>query len=102
MKAYGSGLKYGYIGQEGNFVIETEEAGSGALVVQVHRPKEAFKINMRHHLENERTILVRYDPNLAGVYTVDITWSKTHIPGSPFKMNITEQKTTRKSLQLMD
>ena len=104
VKAYGSGLEDGIVGQEGNFVIETEEAeaGSGPLLVQVHGPKGAFKINMRHHPENERTILVRYDPNLAGLYTVDITWSETHIPGSPFKVNITEQTTSRKSLQLMD
>ena len=99
VKAYGSGLEDGYVGQEGNFVIETEEAGSGPLVVQVHGPKGAFKINMRHHPENEHTILVHYDPNLAGLYTVDITWSETHIPGSPFKIDIAEQETSRKTVQ---
>ena len=102
VKAYGPGLEDGYIGQEGNFVIETEEGGSGTLLVQIHGPKGAFKINMRRHPENERTVLVRYDPNIAGLYTVDITWSETHIPGSPFKVDIAEQKTRKKSLQLID
>ena len=102
VKAYGPGLEDGYIGQEGNFVIETEEGGSGTLLVQIHGPKGAFKVNMRRHPENKRTILVRYDPNIAGLYTVDITWSETHIPGSPFKVDIAEQKTRKKSLQLID
>ena len=90
IRAYGSGLQDGYVGQEGNFAIETGEVDVGTLSVRVHGPKGAFKINMRRHPENERTILVRYDPNIAGVYTVDITWSKTHIPGSPFSVNIME------------
>ena len=62
VKAYGPGLQDGYVGQEGNFTLETGEAGSGTLAVRLHGPKGAFKINMRHHPDNERTILVRYDP----------------------------------------
>ena len=91
VKAYGPGLENGFIGQEGNFTVETEDGGAGTLAVRVHGPKGAFKINMRRHPENERTILVRYDPNHIGKYTVDITWSEVHIPGSPFEVEFREQ-----------
>ena len=91
VKAYGAGLENGFIGQEGNFTVETGEAGTGTLAVRVHGPKGAFKINMRRHPDNERTILVRYDPNHVGKYSVDITWSDTHVPGSPFEVEFTQQ-----------
>ena len=92
VRAHGPGLDDGYIGQEGNFMVETGEGGAGTLAVRVHGPKGAFKINMRRHPENDRTILVRYDPNHPGAYTVDITWSEIHVPGSPFTVNIRPQK----------
>lgn len=91
VKAYGPGLENGFIGQEGNFTVETEEGGAGTLAVRVHGPKGAFKINMRRHPDNDRTILVRYDPAHVGKYTVDITWSEKHIPGSPFEVNVADQ-----------
>ena len=91
VKAYGAGLENGFIGQEGNFTVETGEAGTGTLAVRVHGPKGAFKINMRRHPDNDRTILVRYDPNHVGKYTVDITWSDVHVPGSPFEVEFTQQ-----------
>ena len=92
VKAYGPGLQDGFVGQEGNFTLETAEAGSGTLAVRLHGPKGAFKINMRHHPDNDRTILVRYDPKYVGEYTIDVTWSDQHIPNSPFKVNIQERK----------
>lgn len=91
VRAYGAGLLDGSIGQEGNFTVETEAGGAGTLAVRVHGPKGAFKINMRRHPDNDRTILVRYDPNHVGKYTIDITWSEVHIPGSPFEVNFAEQ-----------
>ena len=91
VKAYGPGLEDGVVGQEGNFTVETGEGGAGTLAVRVHGPKGAFKINMRRHPDSDRTILVRYDPNHAGKYTIDITWSDVHIPGSPFSVKVNEQ-----------
>ena len=90
--AYGPGLEDGYIGQEGNFTIETDKAGTGTLSVRVHGPKGAFRINMRRHPENDRNILVRYDPKYEGKYTIDVTWSDVHITGSPFPVNIQKQE----------
>ena len=90
--ASGPGLEDGYVGQEGNFMLETSEAGTGTLSVRVHGPKGAFRINMRRHPDNDRNILVRYDPKYTGSYSIDVTWSEVHIPGSPFKVEIKEQK----------
>ena len=92
VRAHGPGLEDGYVGQEGNFMVETGDGGAGTLAVRVHGPKGAFKINMRRHPENDRTILVRYDPTHPGAYTVDITWSDIHVPGSPFTVNIRPKK----------
>ena len=91
VKAYGPGLENGFIGQEGNFTVETGEGGAGTLAVRVHGPKGAFKINMRRHPDNNRNILVRYDPTYVGEYTIDVTWSEVHVPGSPFKINVNKQ-----------
>ncbi|CAI7991468.1 Filamin-C [Geodia barretti] len=95
VKAHGPGLEDGYVGQEGNFMVETGDGGAGTLAVRVHGPKGAFKINMRRHPDNERTILVRYDPTYPGAYKVDITWSEIHVPGSPFTVNIRPQNEKR-------
>ena len=88
VRAYGSGLEDGYVGQEGNFIIETDKAGTGSLNVRVHGPKGSFQINMRRHPKNDHKIFVRYDPKYAGKYTIEVTWSGVHITGSPFIVNI--------------
>ena len=97
VKASGPGLRDGFVGQEGNFTLETREAGSGILDVRVQGPMGAFKINMRQHPDDDRTILARYDPRHIGEYTISITWSNKHIPNSPFKVKIREQRRNRAS-----
>ena len=94
IKVYGPGLTNGCVGQEGNFTVETSEGGPGTLAVRLHGPRGAFKINMRRHPNNDRTILVRYDPTIEGIYRVDVTWSDVHVPGSPFTVNIEKQSTS--------
>ena len=95
---HGPGVGDGFVGQEGNFTIETEKAGTGTMSVRVHGPKGAFKIHMRRHPDNDRTILVRYDPKYVGQYKIDVTWSDVHVPGSPFTVNIKEQTDTENVL----
>ena len=90
-RAYGPGIKDGFVGQEGNFTIETNEAGMGTLSVKIHGPERGFCFKMRRHPEDERKILARYDPKYIGKYTINIMWSDQHIPGSPFTVNIREQ-----------
>ena len=84
----GPGLQDGYLGQQGNFTIETADAGSGTLSVNVEGPKGGFKINLSRDPENERTILADYNPQYAGQYIISIQWSNVSVPGSPFIVNI--------------
>ena len=100
VKAYGSGLKAAYVGQEGNFTIETAEAGDGKLEVEVSGPKDTFQLSMRHHPDSDRKILARFDPKHAGDYTIDITWSGSPIPDSPFTVGIIEQRPLVYSIDL--
>ena len=91
VRAYGPGLEDGYIGQEGNFTLETADAGTGTLSVRVQGPKGAFKIDMRQHPDNERTILAHYHPKSVGTYIINVMWSGMHIRGSPFTVEMHEQ-----------
>ena len=88
VKVSGPGLQDGYIEQEAKFNIETQNAGSGKLSVNVEGPKGGFKINLDRHPDEERTILARYDPQHAGTYVVDIKWERVPVPGSPFTVSI--------------
>ena len=92
--AEGPGLQDGYIGQEGNFTIDTAEAGSGTLSLNVEGPAGGFKVNLTRHPENERTIIANYNPQNAGEYVINILWSSVSIPGSPFTVNIQEKPET--------
>ena len=87
----GPGLKDGYLGQQGNFTIDTTEGGSGTLSVNVEGPKGGFKVNLSRHPENERVIIADYNPQNAGQYIINVLWSNVSVSGSPFTVNINEQ-----------
>ena len=91
VQALGPGLQDGFVGQEGSFTIETEEAGYGTMSLNVKGPKGGFKINLDRHPANDRTILASYSPQHAGVYVISIKWAGVEIPGSPFQVNIREE-----------
>ena len=92
VRAYGPGLSDGFIGQEGNFTIETAEAGCGILEVSVTGLKGTFQVKMRRHPDRVRLILVRYDPIYIGEYTINVLWSGCHILGSPYTVHFAEQE----------
>ena len=89
----GPGLQDGYLGEQANFTIDTSEAGSGTLSVNVEGPKGGFKVNLSRHPENERVIIADYNPQHPGQYVINILWSNVSIPGSPFSVNIREKPT---------
>lgn len=89
-KAHGPGLEDGSVGMPTSFTIETRDAGLGTLKVCLHRVKDAFKIDLKaKDPKDARTLIARYFPRKPGDYLISILWSEKHIPGSPFKVNIT-------------
>ena len=99
VEVYGPGLEDGFVGQEGNFVIETTRAGKGQLDIEVSGPCGGFKVQIRQHWENEQMLLARYDPMHAGTYHVVIRWAGVEVPGSPFTVRIAEQADTERGQQ---
>lgn len=81
VKAHGPGLAGGQSNKPAEFIIDTREAGPGALGVTVEGPVEA-KIECEDNRDG--TCNVTYYPTVPGDYNVNITYSEEHIPGSPF------------------
>ena len=97
VKAKGTGLLDGVIGQEGNFTIDLGSAGEGKLEVKILGPRGSFMAKLRRHPDKKRLLLARYDPTQVGEYTIGILWCSKHIEGSPFVVNFKMQEliTTR-------
>ncbi|XP_011497813.1 PREDICTED: filamin-A [Ceratosolen solmsi marchali] len=83
--AHGNGLKKIKTGQKTDFIIDTCNAGAGALGVTVDGPS---KVAM-DCTEVEEGYKVRYTPLVPGDYYVSIKYNGYHIVGSPFKVNAT-------------
>uniref|UniRef100_A0A183UQL7 Filamin-A n=1 Tax=Toxocara canis TaxID=6265 RepID=A0A183UQL7_TOXCA len=80
----GDGLHVGQTGQKCEFIINTCNAGSGLLQVQIDGPS---KVTLDAY-ELEQGYKVRYMALAPGVYYAAIKYSGVHIPGSPFKINM--------------
>ena len=97
--AYGPGLENGIMDSfQGNFLVETKGAGPGTLKIRIHGPKGAFKVEMYRDHTKERRIGVRYNPNEAGRYTINVKWTDQHIPGSPFEIHAVDTQQEYDSL----
>ena len=90
IRVYGPGINRGSVHQEGNFVIDTSNAGLAKLDFEVVGPYGGFNAQLRQHWENEKVLLARYDPTIPGVYHLVMRWAGIEIPGSPFTVHITE------------
>ncbi|XP_072136559.1 filamin-B isoform X1 [Mobula birostris] len=86
VKAFGPGLKGGLVGKSADFTIDTKVAGTGGLGLTVEGPCEA-KIECSDN--GDGTCSVSYLPSEAGEYLVNILFEEVHIPGSPFKADVT-------------
>ena len=81
----------------GEFTIETKNAGIGTLTIQVHGVKGAFKIAAEPVKDDDpHTLRAHCDPKEAGDYIVAVRWSGTHVPGSPFNVNIHKKPKPKK------
>jgi len=83
--AYGDGLSKGETGEPARFIVNTANAGSGALAVTVDGPS---KVQLQC-VEVAEGYQFTYTPTAPGDYLVIIKYAGAHIPGSPFRAKIT-------------
>ena len=87
----GPGIKDSILGEDSEIYIDTREAGIGTLLIKVHGVKDAFKIDANPVNEDDkRLLLATYSPTASGSFDIFVRWSGVHVPGSPFKVNITK------------
>jgi len=76
---------YGFVGQLCRFIVNTVNAGSGALAVTIDGPSKV-QLSCR---EIDEGYEFTYSPSAPGDYLITIKYAgSTHIPGSPFKAHI--------------
>ncbi|XP_060856189.1 filamin-A isoform X2 [Metopolophium dirhodum] len=84
-RAFGPGVSHGIIHKVNTFTVETKGAGTGSLGLAIEGPSEA-KMTCVDNRDGSCTI--EYMPTESGVYDVSIQFAETHIPGSPFKVQV--------------
>ncbi|CAF1103836.1 unnamed protein product, partial [Adineta ricciae] len=82
--ASGSGLYKGETGEPCEFLIDTTNAGAGALAVTVDGPSKV-QLDCREVAEGYR---VTFTPTAPGDYLISIKFAGTNIAGSPFKCTV--------------
>ncbi|XP_015283028.1 PREDICTED: filamin-B-like [Gekko japonicus] len=89
VSAYGPGLEGGVTGNPAEFIVNTTNAGPGALAVTIDGPS---KVKM-DCLECPEGYKVIYTPMAPGSYLISIKYGGPyHIAGSPFKAKITGKR----------
>ena len=89
VKAYGPGIEPRLdINIPAEITIDTREAGFGTLGIRVHGIKDTFHVHWTQSSENPRIRIATYDPRGAGTYTISIKWEGSHIPGSPYTVEV--------------
>ena len=87
VKAYGPGLENGVCHEPNQFTIETRNAGKGDLGLSIEGPAEA-KMTCKDN--NDGSCAVDYIPTVPGNYDVFVKLEDKNIPGSPFKVPVTD------------
>ncbi|KAM7005423.1 filamin B a isoform 1-T1 [Tautogolabrus adspersus] len=85
--ATGPGLQQALTDKPNNFNIITRGAGIGGLGITVEGPSES-KMSCKDNKDGSCS--VEYVPFTPGLYDVNITYGGEHIPGSPFKVPVTD------------
>ena len=85
VKAYGPGLERGIVDEDNEFTVETRNAGTGGLGVQIEGPAEA-KMTCKDNRDG--TCSVNYVPEVDGEYDIFVKFDDQNIPHSPFKVRV--------------
>ncbi|XP_075690052.1 filamin-B isoform X2 [Rhinoderma darwinii] len=87
VKAEGPGLQGALTNKPNAFSVITRGAGIGGLGITVEGPSES-KMSCKDNKDGSCS--VEYIPYAPGEYDVNITYDGEHIPGSPFKVPVTD------------
>ncbi|CAB1413283.1 unnamed protein product [Pleuronectes platessa] len=79
-----TGLK---VGQEASFSVQLNGA-RGLIDAKIHSPAGAVEECHITELDNQHAI--RFIPRENGVHSIDVRFSGSHVPGSPFKIRVGE------------
>ncbi|KAK9301494.1 hypothetical protein QLX08_006128 [Tetragonisca angustula] len=88
-KAHGPGLEKGYVNKYNTFVVETKDAGNGGLSLLMEGTDYA-EVACKGNDDGYCT--VEYFPPSPGDYDISIKFAEQHIPGSPFKVVVVDEK----------
>ncbi|RDD41359.1 Filamin-A [Trichoplax sp. H2] len=94
-KAYGNGLDEATVGEEATFTIDSKDAGTGSLAVDIEGPEEADIISEDN---GDGTCDVNFVPTAPGNYDIHVTFNGNPIPGSPFPCNVTPKPIIEESV----
>jgi len=61
-----------------------------------------FRVEIQKDSHQPRTIICRYDPTEPGMYAIQVMWSGTHIPGSPFLVQICATRSELEQVTSLD
>ncbi|XP_076669355.1 filamin-A-like isoform X2 [Andrena cerasifolii] len=92
-RAYGPGLKQGYVNKTNTFVVETKDGGNGGLDLSMEGTGE---VKMACKDNYDGSCNVEYVPTKPGDYEVSIKFANQHIPGSPFQISVVDEKEASK------
>lgn len=81
----GSGIRNGVLrrGNAYEIQIDTRQAGPGSLKIRIGGPSGAFRVQTK---KEDKLLRCRYNPQVPGLYIVNILWSGDHVPGSPYNV----------------
>ena len=83
--------KFARVDSEVSFDINVLNAGDGHLGIKVRGPESEGDQKIRLTESSNCTFKATFTPRTVGEYSVQITWSDSHVPNSPFRVNVTER-----------
>ncbi|XP_069501558.1 filamin-A isoform X4 [Ambystoma mexicanum] len=87
VRVHGPGIESGTTNKTNKFTVETRGAGTGGLGLAVEGPSEA---KMSCTDNKDGSCSVEYVPYEAGTYNLNVTYGGHQVPGSPFKVPVTD------------
>ncbi|PIO31737.1 Filamin-A [Aquarana catesbeiana] len=87
VRVHGPGIQNGTTNKPNKFTVETRGAGTGGLGLAVEGPSEA---KMSCTDNKDGSCSVEYIPYEPGTYSLNVTYGGHQVPGSPFKVPVTD------------